>query len=98
MRGRQYEAVGQLTIVQNRAAARLATDHAAAGAGRVLLALIDSLEVTERERWLTPLVNSQCGDAVFSGVDQQGLVDGHVPGAGGGRVDDHSAGRFQTLD
>ena len=82
--GGQREAVGELAVVQDGAAARLAADDRTIAAGRVLLAVGVALEVAERQRRLAPLVEPQRGDAVFDGVQSSDFVDRHVPGAGSG--------------
>ena len=88
---RQREGVCELAIMeQGPAAAQPANDRRAA-ARRVLVPLGIALEIAERERWLAPLVETKRSDAIVGGLLQQRLVDGHIPGPVGGRVDEQTA-------
>ena len=99
---RKCDAVGELAIVENRAAAGGAADDRTAGAGRMRIAGGVRLEVAERKGWLAPLVESQVNASIAIGGFEQRFVEGHVPGAIGIGADDqlaieHAIGRRRLI-
>jgi hypothetical protein len=66
----------------------LAADDGACEAGGVVLAIGVALEVAEGERRFVPAVEAEGCSVVLGGFHEERFVDGHVTGAGSGRIDD----------
>jgi hypothetical protein len=70
-------------IVEDGTATGLPANTRTVAAGRVLVAVLVPLKVSQRKRGLAPSVKPKCADVVFGGVDEQRFIDAHVPGSAG---------------
>lgn len=85
---RRHETIGQLSIVQDRTTSCATAHEGQCRQTRIAFAITMALKVAQRESWLAPLVEADGDFSSCARGSQQGLIQGHVPRAAGGRVAD----------
>ena len=86
--GGQNEAIGQFVLMKNGSATGCSTYRRALDTGVVLGSVVQVLKIPQRERRLLPPIESPTTSARVGSPLQKDFVHGHIPGPGGGRVDD----------
>ena len=85
--GGQDEAVGQFVLMKNGPATGCPPYHRTLDTGVMPRSVVQVLEIPQRERRLLPAIEPPTTLAGDGSPFQKDFVHGHVPGAGGGRVD-----------
>jgi len=86
------ETIRDFLVMHDGAPACHPSHHGAMSAGGVLQPLSVVLEVSQRECWRLPAIDAKRYVRPLGSGPQERFIDGHIPGTGGGRIENEASG------